>query len=62
MVTLEIGTVEFETKEDIIYTLEEIARNIDMGYTSGMTNSGVWYAVEGDEEFIDEDFEEEDND
>lgn len=51
MVTLELGTVEFETKEDIIYTLEEIARNIEMGYTSGMTNGGVWYAVEGDEEF-----------
>ena len=53
MVTLEIGTVEFETKEEIIYTLEEIARNIEMGYKRGMTNGGVWYAVEGDEEFID---------
>lgn len=51
MVTLEIGTIEFSTKAEITYALEEIATNIEMGYTSGITNSGICWSVEGDEEF-----------
>ena len=55
MVTLEIGSIEFSTKAEITYALEEIATNIEMGYTSGITNSGICWGVEGDEEFEDED-------
>lgn len=51
MVTLEIGTIEFSTKAEIIYSLEEIVTSIENGYTSGITNGGVCWSVEGDEEF-----------
>ena len=59
MVTLELGTIEFNTKSEIAYALEDIASSIEMGYTSGITNSGICWSVDGDEEF-DEEFEEED--
>lgn len=55
MVTLELGTIEFNTKAEIVYALEEIATSIENGYTSGITNSGICWGIEGDEEFEDED-------
>ena len=47
MVTLELGTIEFNTKAEIVYALEEIATSIENGYTSGITNrEGVsWHIV-----------------
>ena len=55
MVTLELGTIEFNTKSEIAYALEDIASSIEMGYTSGITNSGICWGIEGDEEIEDED-------
>lgn len=50
MVTLNLGEIEFETKADIVNTLNEIANSIDYGYSSGITNSGVCWDIDGNEE------------
>lgn len=51
MVTLNLGEMEFDTKADIVTTLNEIANSIDYGYRSGLTCGGVCWDIEGDEEF-----------
>lgn len=50
MVTLNLGEIEFETKADIVNTLNEIANSIDYGYSSGITCGGVCWDIEGNEE------------
>lgn len=50
MVTLNLGEIEFATKADIVNTLNEITHNIDYGYSSGITCSGVCWDIEGTEE------------
>lgn len=50
MVTLNLGEIEFETKADIINTLNEIADAIESGYRSGVTIGGVCWDIEGEEE------------
>lgn len=50
MVTLNIGEIEFDTKADIVNTLNEITRSIDYGYSSGITCSGVCWDIGGEEE------------
>lgn len=59
MVTLNLGEIEFESKADVINTLEEIARAIEEGYHSGMTCGGVCWDIEGEEEPDDDEIEEE---
>lgn len=59
MVTLILGEIEFGTKADIVNTLNEIARNIDYGYSGGITCGGVCWDIDGEEEPEEEyDFEE----
>lgn len=41
MVTLILGEIEFDTKADIMNTLNEIANAIEIGYSSGITCGGV---------------------
>ena len=60
MVTLNLGEIEFESKADVINTLEEIARAIEEGYHSGLTIGGVCWDIEGEEE-PDNDWDEDDN-
>lgn len=50
MVTLNLGEIEFDTKADIVNTLNEIANSIDYGYSSGLTCGGVCWDIEGEEE------------
>lgn len=50
MVTLNLGEIEFDTKADIVNTLNEIANSIDYGYTSGLTCCGVFWDIEGEDE------------
>jgi hypothetical protein len=50
MVALNLGTIEFETKADIVNTLNEIANSIDYGYISGITFGGVCWDIEGEEQ------------
>lgn len=50
MVTLNLGEIEFDTKSDIVNTLNEIANSIDYGYRSGLTCGGVWWDIAGEEE------------
>lgn len=50
MVTLNLGEIEFNTKADIVNALNELANAIDYGYSSGITNSGVCWDIDGDEE------------
>lgn len=50
MVTLNLGEIEFETKADIVNTLNEIANSIDCGYGSGVTCCGVCWDIAGEEE------------
>jgi len=54
MVTLNLGEIKFESKADVINTLEVIARAIEEGYRSGITYSGVCWDIEGEEEPEDE--------
>lgn len=62
MVTLNLGEIEFNTKADIVNTLNEIANNIDCGYNSGITCGGVCWDIDGKEENEElEDIEEENN-
>jgi hypothetical protein len=51
MVAFGLGTLECETKQDIIYELQEIIKSIDNGNDSGMTNNGTWWNIDGVEEF-----------
>ena len=60
MVTLNLGEIEFESKADVINTLEELARAIDDGYRSGITCSGVYWDIEGEDE-PDDDWNEDDD-
>lgn len=53
MVRIKIGTLECSTRQEIIYTLEEIIKCIDNGYHSGLTDGTCW-EIEGEEEFEDE--------
>lgn len=50
MVTLNLGEIEFDTKADIVNTLNEIANYIDCGYNSGITCGGVCWDIDGEEE------------
>ena len=50
MVTLNLGEIEFDTKADIVNTLNEIANAIESGYSSGITCGGVCWDIEGEEE------------
>lgn len=50
MVTLNLGEIEFDTKADIVNTLNEIANSIDYGCRSGLTCGGVCWDIEGEEE------------
>lgn len=54
MVTLHIGKIEFETKPDIVNVLNELANAIEYGYNGGITNSGVCWGIDGEEEKDDE--------
>lgn len=56
MIKLNIGTLECATKQEIIFTLEEIIRCIENDYYSGLTSDGTSWNIEGKEEF-DEDFD-----
>lgn len=60
MVTLNLGEIEFETKSDIVNALIELANAIEYGYNSGITNSGVCWDIDGEEETEEEDDEFED--
>lgn len=55
MVTLNLGEIEFGTKADIVNALNELANAIEYGYNSGITNSGVCWDIEGEEEYDEED-------
>lgn len=57
MVTLNWGEIEFDTKADIVNTLNEIANHIEEGYSGGLTCGGVCWDIEGKEE-PEEDYEE----
>lgn len=59
MVTLHIGEIEFETKSDIVNALNELANAIEYGYYGGITNSGVCWGIEGEEEPEEDELEEE---
>lgn len=50
MVTLNLGEIEFETKSDIVNALNELANAIEYGYNGGITNSGVCWDIDGEEE------------
>lgn len=50
MVTLNLGEIEFETKSDIVNALNELANAIEYGYNGGITNSGVCWGIDGEEE------------
>ena len=50
MVTLNLGEIEFDTKADIVNTLNEIQKAIEIGYNSGITCGGVCWDIEGEEE------------
>lgn len=61
MVTLNLGEIKFESKADVINTLEEIARAVEEGYRSGITCAGgVCWNIEGEEE-LDDDWNEDDD-
>lgn len=51
MVQFNLGTLECSTRQEIIYTLEEIIKGIDNGYHSGITSDGTCWDIEGEEEF-----------
>lgn len=51
MTRLNLGTLECSTRQEIIYTLEEIIKGIDNGYYSGFTSDGTCWGIEGEEEF-----------
>ena len=51
MIKLNIGTLECATRQEMIYTLEEIIRGIENDYNSGITNDGTSWNIEGKEEF-----------
>lgn len=55
MVQLIIGNIECKNRNEISDVLRDIADRLDDGYVCGMTNSGVWWESEGDEdeEYID---------
>lgn len=60
MVTLNLGEIEFDTKADIVNTLNEIANRIEEGYGGGITCGGVCWDIEGkEEEDDDEEYDEE---
>jgi hypothetical protein len=50
MVKLNLGEIEFDTKFDIINTLNEIADAIENDYKCGVTIGGVCWDIEGEEE------------
>lgn len=56
MVTLNLGEIEFDTKADIVNTLNEIANSIDCGYSGGITCGGVCWDIEGEEEPEDDEY------
>lgn len=57
MVQLKLSTLESSTKQEIIYTLEEIIEGINNDYHSGITSDGTCWSVEGEEEIDDDDWE-----
>lgn len=50
MVTLNLEEIEFDTKAEIVNALNELANAIEYGYNGGITNSGVCWGIEGEEE------------
>ena len=48
-----IGNIECKNRNEISDVLRDIADRLDDGYVCGMTNSGVWWESEGDEEYTD---------
>lgn len=50
MITLNLGTIEASTKSEVAQTLRELANTIEEGYLSGITNYGVCWDIEGDDE------------
>ena len=54
MVQLNLSTLESSTKQEIIYTLEEIIEGINNGYYSGITSDGTCWGIEGEEEIEDD--------
>ena len=54
MVRFNLGTLECSTRQEIIYTLEEIIRGIENDYNSGITSDGTCWEIEGEEEFEEE--------
>lgn len=50
MITVEINDLEFNSKSDACYTLRKIAEYIEDGYTSGITDYGVCWSIEGKDE------------
>ena len=58
MVTLNIGEMNLESRNEITLTLNEIACRIDEGYYSGITMEGVCWNIERYEEYQEEGDEE----
>ena len=58
MVTLNLGDIEFDTKADIVNTLNEIGNAIESGYGSGITCGGVCLDIEGEEEHEEDEYKE----
>ena len=56
MIRLKLS-LESSTKQEIIYTLEEIIEGINNDYHSGITSDGTCWSVEGEEEIEDDDCE-----
>lgn len=50
MVTLNLGVIEFDTKADIVNTLNEIESAIESGCRCGITIGGVCWDIKGEEE------------
>lgn len=48
MITFDISA-ETDTRSDMAWSLREIAKAIEEGYTSGITGLGVTWSIEGDE-------------
>jgi hypothetical protein len=57
MVTLNLGVIEFDTKADIVNTLNEIESAIESGCRCGITISGVYWDIKGEEEPEENDWE-----
>ena len=57
MITLNLETIELSTKSDVAQTLRELANTIEAGYLSGITNYGVCWDIEGEDEDDEDDDE-----